>query len=172
MSRDLMPAATTTRKERNVDWSLEVVSVPVSDIDRAKAFYADQLGFIIDYDSEYSDEYRVVQLTPIGSGCSITIGTGAWASKAGSSPELTRMPPGSLRGIQLVVPDISAARLELLERGMDVSEVHHFEDGGWLKGPGGEWNSFAFFSDPDGNGWVLQESAVRVGASSAPRSPG
>jgi predicted enzyme related to lactoylglutathione lyase len=109
-----------------MDWSVEVVSVPVSDIDRAKAFYAEQVGFAIDYDSAFSDEYRVVQLTPRGSGCSIVIGTGVWASTPGSSPELAHMAPGSLRGVQLVVPDVDAARAELIERGVDVSEVHHF----------------------------------------------
>ena len=144
-----------------MDWSLEVVSVPVSDIDRAKAFYAEQVGFHIDYDSAFTDDYRVVQLTPRGSGCSIVIGTGVWASLPGTSPNLARMSPGSLRGTQLVVPDIEAARTELVRNGVDVSEIYHFEKGGWLTGRGGDWNSFAFFSDPDGNGWVVQESAAR-----------
>jgi catechol 2,3-dioxygenase-like lactoylglutathione lyase family enzyme len=144
-----------------MDWKLEVVCVPVSDIDRAKVFYSERAGFKIDYDSTFTEEYRVVQLTPPGSGCSILIGTGVWSSQPGSSPELVRMPPGSLRGIQLVVPDIEAARGELVGNGVRVSDIQHFEDGTWVDGRGGDWNSFAFFSDPDGNGWVIQESPAR-----------
>lgn len=141
-----------------MDWKLEVVCVPVSDIDRAKAFYADQAGFKIDYDSTFTEEYRVVQLTPPGSGCSILIGTGVWAGENGSIPSLAHMEPGSLKGLQLVVTDVEAARTELVEKGIEVSDVQHFEEGDWVAGPGGDWNAFAFFSDPDGNGWVMQES--------------
>lgn len=141
-----------------MDWKLEVVCVPVSDIDRAKAFYAERVGFKIDYDSTFSEEYRVVQLTPPGSGCSILIGTGVWAWEPASLPTLAHMEPGSLRGLQLVVPDIEGARGGLVDKGVDVSEIQHFENGGWMDGRGGDWNSFAFFSDLDGNGWVMQES--------------
>ena len=143
-----------------MDRKLEVVCVPVSDIDRAKAFYAEQAGFKIDYDSTFTEEYRVVQMTPPGSGCSILIGTGVWAGEPGSLPSLTHMEPGSLRGLQLVVPNVEEARTELVERGVEVSDVQHFEKGSWVAGPGGDWNSFVFFSDPDGNGWVVQESAA------------
>ena len=139
-----------------MDRKLEVVCVPVSDIDRAKAFYAERAGFKIDYDSTFTEEYRVVQLTPPGSGCSILIGTGVWAWRSASLPSLAHMEPGSLMGLQLVVPDIEAARTELVDKG--VSDIQHFENGGWTDGAGGDWNSFVFFSDPDGNGWVMQES--------------
>ena len=141
-----------------MDWKLEVVCVPVSDIDRAKTFYAERAGFKIDYDTTFTEEYRVVQLTSPGSGCSILIGTGVWASQPASLPSLAHMEPGSLRGLQLVVPDIEGARTELVDKGIDVSDIQHFENGGWVDGGGGDWNSFAFFSDPDGNGWVIQES--------------
>ena len=141
-----------------MDWKLEVVCVPVSDIDRAKDFYSERAGFKIDYDSTFTEQYRVVQLTPPDSGCSIVIGTGVWSWQPGSPPSLAHMEPGSLRGLQLIVPDIEEARTELVGRGVDVSDIHHFENGGWVDGRGGVWNSFAFFSDPDGNGWVLQES--------------
>ncbi|MGI8968286.1 MAG: VOC family protein, partial [Chloroflexota bacterium] len=92
--------------------------------------------------------FRVVQLTPPGSACSITFGTG-----------LVPMPPGSLQGLQLVVSDVGAARDELAERGVEVSEVRHIEEGVWVDGPGGDWNSFIFFSDPDGNGWTVQQKS-------------
>jgi len=141
-----------------MDWKIEVVCVPVSDVDRAKAFYAEQAGFKIDYDSTFTEEYRVVQLTPPGSGCSIVIGTGVWSGHPASLPTLARMEPGSLRGLQLVVPDLDEARTALINNGVDVSDIQHFENGGWMDGRGGDWNSFGFFSDPDGNGWVMQES--------------
>ncbi|GEM82393.1 MULTISPECIES: VOC family protein [Thermaceae] len=128
------------------DWKLEVVQVPVSDIDRAKHFYAEQCGFAVDLDAQVSDSVRVVQLTPPGSACSIHLSRG-----------IHSMPPGSLEGLQIVVGDIEAARRELLERGVGVSPVRHVEGGVWVEGKGGKWNSFVFFSDPDGNGWVLQE---------------
>ncbi len=118
-----------------MDWKLELVNVPVSDVDRARDFYAEKAGFHLDNDATVTDELRFVQLTPPGSGCSISIGTG-----------LTDMPPGSLRGLQLVVADINAARAELLDRGVEVSEVDVQP-----------WGSFVFFSDPDGNSWSVQQ---------------
>jgi catechol 2,3-dioxygenase-like lactoylglutathione lyase family enzyme len=117
-----------------MDWKLELITVPVSDVDRAKAFYTDRVGFNADHDHTISDDLRFVQLTPPGSACSIAIGTG-----------LTQMAPCSLQNIQMVVPDIEAARAELVERGVEVSEVQDL--------PGGR---FVFFADPDGNGWVVQ----------------
>jgi catechol 2,3-dioxygenase-like lactoylglutathione lyase family enzyme len=129
-----------------MNWTLEVVIVPVSDVDRAKAFYAEQLGFHVDHDTTVSEGNRIVQLTPPGSGCSIQLSSG-----------ILNMPPGVLEGLQLVVSDIEAARTELVERGLETSPVQHMEGGEWVEGRGGEWNSFVFFSDPDGNGWVLQE---------------
>jgi catechol 2,3-dioxygenase-like lactoylglutathione lyase family enzyme len=118
-----------------MEWKLELVQVPVSDVDRAKTFYTEKAGFNADHDHKVSDELRFVQLTPPGSGCSIAIGTG-----------LTDMPPGSVQGLQLVVSDINAARAELVERGVEVSEVQDL--------PGGP---FVFFNDPDRNGWVVQQ---------------
>ena len=129
-----------------MDWKLEVVVVPVSDIDRAKQFYSEQLGFVVDVDQTNGDVFRIVQLTPPGSACSIAIGRG-----------LAESTPGSLQGVQLVVADIEAARSELVGRGVDVTNIRHVEDGAWLDGKGGPWNSFFFFSDPDGNGWSVQE---------------
>jgi catechol 2,3-dioxygenase-like lactoylglutathione lyase family enzyme len=122
-----------------MDWKLELVSVPVSDVDRAKAFYTEKVGFNADHDHTVTDELRFVQLTPPGSACSIALGTG-----------IVDTPPGSVQGLQLVVPDINAARAELLERGVDVSDVQEFP-----------WGSFVFFSDPDGNGWVVQQPPAR-----------
>jgi catechol 2,3-dioxygenase-like lactoylglutathione lyase family enzyme len=120
---------------------LEVVQVPVADVDRAKAFYVDQAGFAADHDTQISDTMRVVQLTPRGSACSIVIGTG-----------MTTMAPGSLEGLQLVTTDIDAARGELVERGVEVSEVVA------MGRPDGDATfKFANFADPDGNRWVLQE---------------
>jgi catechol 2,3-dioxygenase-like lactoylglutathione lyase family enzyme len=133
-----------------MEWKLELVPIPVSDVDRAKAFYTEKMGFEEDLDHSTGEEFRVVQLTPPGSACSIAIGTGIVATS-----------PGSVQGLQLVVPDIDAARAELLERGAEVSEVQHFDGSAWRPGGGGDWNSFAFFSDPDGNGWVLQQSPGR-----------
>lgn len=129
-----------------MDWKLEVVVLPVADVDRAKHFYSEQMGFVVDVDNRISDKFRVVQMTPRGSACSVTIGTG-----------LTAMAPGSLQGLQLVVTDIEAAREELVGRGVEVSPVQHFEDGVAVDGRGEAWNSFIFFSDPDGNGWAVQE---------------
>ena len=132
-----------------MDWKLEVVVVPVSDVDRAKAFYADRVGFVVDHDTD-TGHVRVVQLTPPGSGCSIVIGRG-----------LAEMVPGSLKGLQLVVPDIRAARAELSARGVDVSEVRVFDQDG-LRPAHDEEDAldnvgFAFFDDPDGNGWAVQQ---------------
>ena len=129
-----------------MDWKLEVVIVPVSDVDRAKAFYSEQCGFNVDLDDQPSEGFRIVQLTPPGSACSVTIGIG-----------LADMTPGSLKGLQLVVSDVDAARAQLASRGVDVTPVRHFEDGQWIDGHGGRWNSFCFFDDPDGNSWTVQE---------------
>ncbi len=129
-----------------MDWKLEVVPIPVSDVDRAKAFYTEKVGFVVDLDTRVSDEVRLVQLTPPGSGCSIHLSTG-----------ILNMPPGVLEGLMLVVSDIEAAQAELVERGVEAGPVQHRADGAWVEGRGGRWNSFVFFSDPDGNGWVLQE---------------
>ena len=129
-----------------MDWKLEVVVVPVSDVDRAKHFYADQVGFHVDVDHQATETMRIVQMTPTGSACSVTIGSG-----------LIDSAPGSLKGLQLVVADIAAARAHLVERGVDVSPIVHYEDGVQVDGPGGDWNSFIYFSDPDGNGWAVQE---------------
>ena len=129
-----------------MDWKLEVVPVPIKDVDRAKLFYSEQVGFVVDLDTQISDEMRLVQLTPPGSGCSIHLSRG-----------ILNMPPGVLEGLQLVVSDIEAACSELVERSVEASPVQHMEGGAWVEGRGGEWNSFVFFSDPDGNGWVLQE---------------
>ena len=129
-----------------MDFKLEVVPVPVADIDRAKAFYAERLGFTVDLDVPLGDEGRLVQLTPPGSGCSIHLNT-----------VLRKMVPGSLEGLTLVVDDIEAARAELVARGAEVGPVQHMADGEWADGKGGDWNSFVFLRDPDGNEWVLQE---------------
>jgi catechol 2,3-dioxygenase-like lactoylglutathione lyase family enzyme len=132
-----------------MDWKLEVVVVPVSDVDRAKRFYSEQLGFVVDVDHQANETTRVVQMTPPGSACSITIGTG-----------LVDSAPGSLKGIQLVVSDIEAARLQLVEGGVEASPIRHIDDGVWIDGKGGDWNSFVFFDDPDGNSWTVQEAPV------------
>ena len=129
-----------------MDYKLEVVVVPVSDVDRAKRFYAEQMGFVVDVDHAPSAEFRVVQLTPVGSRCSVTIGTG-----------LADMAPGSLKGLQLVVDDIDAAHAELSARGVPVSSIQHHDGTGFVEGKGDRWNAFVFFSDPDGNGWAIQE---------------
>ena len=122
-----------------MDWKLELVQVPVSDVDRAKAFYIEKAGFTEDHDHQVSDELRFVQLTPPGSACSIAFGIG-----------LGSMAPGSVQGLQLVVADVEAARAELFERGIEVSDVQHYD-----------WGSFVFFSDPDGNSWAVQQLPAR-----------
>jgi catechol 2,3-dioxygenase-like lactoylglutathione lyase family enzyme len=123
-----------------VDYRLELVAVPVSDPDRAKAFYTEQLGFNADYDHRVSEELRFIQLTPPGSACSIAIGTG-----------LMETEPGSVQGLQLVVGDIEAAHAELSGRGVEVSPVQDFA-----------WGRFVFFKDPDGNGWAVQQLPPRA----------
>ena len=128
-----------------MDWKLELVPVPVSDVDRAKRFYSEQLGFVVALDDQPTESIRIVQLTPAGSACSIMLGAG------------TDSVPGSLQGLQLVVSDIEAGRAELVARGVECGPIRHFADGGWVEGKGGPWNAFVSFSDPDGNGWVIQE---------------
>jgi predicted enzyme related to lactoylglutathione lyase len=122
-----------------MDWKLELVAIPVTDVDRAKAFYVDQVGFVADHDHVVSDEMRFVQLTPPGSACSIAMGIG-----------ITEAKPGSVEGVQLVVADIDAAHASLSERGVDVSEIQHFP-----------WGDFVFFADPDGNRWSVQAIPAR-----------
>lgn len=121
-----------------MDWKIELVGIPVTDVDRAKTFYAEKAGFNADHDHRVSDEIRFVQLTPPGSACSIVLGTG-----------VVETPPGSAQ-VQLVVADVQAARAELVERGVEVSEVQEFP-----------WGSFVFFSDPDGNRWAVQQLPPR-----------
>ena len=140
-------------------WTLEVVVVPVSDIDRAKAFYSEQLGFSVDYDESFADDTRWVQLTPPGSGCSITIGKGLM-----SSGEYLDLEPGSLQGLQLVVSDVRAAHEELISRGVDVTEVQVIgESGPQPAADDADLNNVGFvhFRDPDGNGWAVQQITSR-----------
>ncbi len=118
-----------------MDWKLELVAVPVTDVDRAKAFYADKIGFNVDHDHRVSDQIRFVQLTPPGSACSIALGDG-----------IIDVPPGSVKGLQMVVSDIHAARSELMGRGVETGEVQEFP-----------WGSFIGFRDPDGNEWAIQQ---------------
>ena len=122
-----------------MDWKLELVILPVSDVDKAKAFYADQVGFTVDYDHTVSEEIRFVQLTPPGSACSIAFGKG-----------LTEAPPGTVKGMQVVIDDAKAAHDELVERGVEVSDVQVLD-----------WGTFVFFSDPDDNAWALQQLPAR-----------
>jgi catechol 2,3-dioxygenase-like lactoylglutathione lyase family enzyme len=132
-----------------VDYKLELVIVPVADVDRAKAFYTEQAGFHLDVDHRAGDDFRVVQMTPPGSGCSIAVGLG-----------ITDAEPGSVRGLHLVVSDIVAARDELAGRGVEIDDVRHFKAGAWFPGAHperGDYESFADFADPDGNTWLLQE---------------
>jgi catechol 2,3-dioxygenase-like lactoylglutathione lyase family enzyme len=134
-----------------MDWKLEVVVVPVSDVDRAKSFYTDGVGFTLDVDHAAGDDFRVVQLTPPGSACSITLM---------KNPDAA----GSVDGLHLVVSDIDLAHTELTERGTDASEIFHFEDGAQLPGPDPErrdYGSFFSFSDPDGNSFIVQECRSR-----------
>lgn len=137
-----------------MDWTLEVVVVPVSDIDRAKSFYADKLGFTVDHDTVIDDDTRIVQLTPVGSGCSIVIG-------AGAVPE---MEPGSLQGLQLVVPDIQRAHAALRERGVEVGEVQQLGENARPTPQPLDNVGFLFFRDPDGNGWAVQQISNRATA--------
>ena len=122
-----------------MDWKIELVAIPVADVDRAKAFYTEQAGFNADHDHKVSDEIRFVQLTPPGSACSIALGKG-----------VIDTPPGSVQGMQMVVPDIQAAHAELSARGVEVSDVQEYP-----------WGSFVFFKDPDGNGWAVQQLPAR-----------
>lgn len=122
-----------------MDMKLELVAIPVTDVDRAKAFYVDQVGFNADHDHRVTDELRFVQLTPPGSACSIVLGTG-----------VTEMAPGSQKGVQMVVDDVRAVREELIGRGVDASEVQDMP-----------WGSFTFFADPDGNTWAIQQIPPR-----------
>jgi predicted enzyme related to lactoylglutathione lyase len=122
-----------------MDWKLELVAVPVTDVDRAIAFYVDRAGFVLDHDHRVSEDLRFVQLTPPGSACSIALGTG-----------IVQTTPGSAQGLQLVVHDIEAARAELVDRGLEVSEVERLP-----------WGAFVHFTDPDGNGWSVQEIPPR-----------
>ena len=122
-----------------MDWKLELVAIPVSDVDRAKTFYTEKVGFNADHDQTVNEKIHFVQLTPPGSACSISLGKGLVDTK-----------PGSVQGLQMVVTDINAARAELVERGVEASEVQHFP-----------WGSFVFFSDPDGNGWAVQQVPAR-----------
>ena len=136
-----------------MDWTLEVIVVPVSDVERACTFYATQLGFVIDHDTQVTPTRRVVQLTPPGSGCSIVLGTG-----------MSKMPPGSLHGLQLVVRDLQAARTQLLARGVDVGDIQIIGANGPRPAePGEELNhvGFLFLSDPDGNSWAIQQINTR-----------
>ena len=132
-----------------MDFKLELVLIPVSDVDRAKDFYVNKCGFTLDVDHQPNDEFRVVQITPPGSACSLTIGKG-----------LSDATPGSYRGTHLVVTNLEAARAELVGRGVTVSDIRHMTPSGWQPGVDpkhGDYESFADFSDPDGNTWVLQE---------------
>jgi catechol 2,3-dioxygenase-like lactoylglutathione lyase family enzyme len=137
-----------------MNWTLEVVVVPVADVDRAKDFYADRLGFNVDHDTMVGPSHRVVQLTPPGSGCSVVVVYGMKAP----------MEPGTLQGVQLCVADLPAARDRLLERGVDVGEIQIFEGGErrpYRDGDTLDISGFAFFNDPDGNGWAVQQMPGR-----------
>jgi len=139
-----------------MEWKLELVVLPVSDVDRSKAFYAEQLGFNVDVDFQPNENFRVVQLTPPGSACSITIGKGVSAG----------MTPGCIKGLHLIVTDIEAARAELAGRGVKVGDVIHFVDGAPVPGPDpsrSDYNSFLPIEDPDGNGWMVQEVRHNAG---------
>lgn len=134
-----------------MNWTLEVVVLPVSDIDRAKDFYQRRLGFAVDHDTVVNEHVRVVQLTPPGSGCSIVIGKGA----------VPDMPPGSVKGLQLVVRDIEQAHRELVERGVDVSDVQIIGENPRPVAHPLDNVGFVFFTDPDGNGWAIQQISSR-----------
>jgi catechol 2,3-dioxygenase-like lactoylglutathione lyase family enzyme len=143
-------------EESSMNWTLEVVVVPVADIDRAKAFYSDKLGFAVDHDiSPPGPGNRLVQLTPPGSGCSVVIGEGI----------VPHMPPGSIQGLQLVVPDITKAHAQLVERGVEVSEIQVMGGDADAVRQGGvalDNVGFVFFRDPDGNGWAVQQISARA----------
>jgi predicted enzyme related to lactoylglutathione lyase len=126
-------------KGHAMDWKLELIAIPVSDVDRAKAFYVDQVGFVAEHDVRVNENLRFVQMTPPGSACSIAIGEG-----------ITEAAPGSVRGMQMTVPDADAARQELISRSVDASEVQDFD-----------WGRFVYFADPDGNAWAVQQLPAR-----------
>jgi catechol 2,3-dioxygenase-like lactoylglutathione lyase family enzyme len=134
-----------------MNWTLEVVMVPVSDLDRAKAFYVDQLGLNADHDTAMGDEVRIVQLTPPGSGCSVVISKGLG----------NEMVPGSVKGLQLVVNDIQKARAQLVERGVEVSEITKMGENPTPMPHELDNVGFVFFSDPDGNSWAVQQISTR-----------
>jgi len=137
-----------------MEMKLELVILPVADVDRAKAFYAERLGFAVDVDHSAGESFRIVQLTPPGSACSIAVGVG-----------ITDADPGSVRGLHLVVTDIVATREALVEQGAEVGAVRHMGPGGWEDGPHPEradYGSFAQLADPDGNSWLLQERGHRA----------
>ncbi|MEA2531592.1 MAG: hypothetical protein QOG89_3236, partial [Thermomicrobiales bacterium] len=148
------PGEERTLDITTVDMKLELVPIPVADVDRAKAFYAEGLGFVVDVDVRPAEGIRVVQVTPPGSACSIGFGTGLAAYDEAA--------PGSVKALHLVVEDIEAARAELIERGVEASAVQHYEGAVRVDGRGGDWNSFVFFADPDGNGWVVQERPAGI----------
>lgn len=138
-----------------MELTLEVITVPLTDLDRSKRFYEEGCGFKVDLDSEVAPGIRIIQLTPPGSRCSIVMAGGL-----PEHPDQPTMTPGSLQGLQLCVTDIAAARAAFTERSVDVSPIQHVgASGAWEDGPGEEtWNSFMFFKDPDGNGWVIQKA--------------
>jgi len=138
-STDRVPTRRLEEERNRMDWKIELVAVPVSAVDRAKAFYVEKVGFNADHDHQVNEKLRFVQLTPPGSACSISIGTG-----------FTQMKPGSIEGLQMVVPDIEKAHKELTERGVAVSEIEDMP-----------WGKFVYFSDPDGNRWAVQEVPKR-----------
>ena len=138
-----------------MDWTLELVVVPVTDVDRAKAFYIDQVGFGLLVDHRAGEDFRVVQLVPPGSACAIAI------------MRNTEMAPGSLQGLHLCVSDIDVARAQLVDRGVEASDLFHFGDGGQMPGPDparASYNTFLSFRDPDGNGWLVQEKKAETAA--------
>ena len=141
-----------TATDTNMPWTLEVVVVPVADVDRARAFYTDRVGFHVDHDTAVSTEMRIVQLTPPGSGCSIVIGTGVGGS----------MKPGLLKGLQLVVPDVERARSELADRGVDVSDVQVLGENAAPAAHPLDNVGFCYFDDPDGNSWAVQQISSRA----------
>ncbi|GHB04368.1 VOC family protein [Streptomyces termitum] len=140
-----------------MNWTLEVVRVPVSDLDRAKEFYGGKCGFTVDLDDEVAPGTRIVQVTPPGSRCSIALVSGL-----PPLPGTRTMAPGTLHGLQLCVTDIEAAREKLVAAGVAASPVMHMGPGGWEEGKGPAWNSFLGFEDPDGNGWILQEAPTEL----------
>ncbi len=149
---DPVPAESHVQTAAEMAWTLEVIVVPVSDIDRAKSFYADQLGFTVDHDVVISADARIVQLTPPGSGCSIVIGKGA----------VPDMAPGSITGLQLVVADLERAHAQLIERGVQVSDIQIMGENPADTPHPLDNVGFCFFTDPDGNGWAIQQISSRA----------